>query len=394
MESGDPSRPCKHPVPENYPSSGIGAIPLLDHVLRPLIEQEGPLPFPRFMELALYHGEHGYYSNPARTRIGRTGDFATSVSVGQAFGRLLAVRLHQAWEAHGRPASLPVLELGPEDGSLALDILQAARRRDADFHRALHYTVCEHNARKREALAARFSAAQEARLDIVASPADHRAERGVILANEVLDALPVHLVRSSGGAWNERLVTLENDSLSWTETPVPGGDLQQHLATLPSDLPDGYSTEVCLQLGPFFRELAGVFEDALFLFIDYGFEREDYYHPDRTEGTLQTYAHHQAGDDPLDAPGQRDLTTHLDFTRVREAAAAAGLQSLGSARQESYLVHLARDILSDLSPEGSNRDFLRQFQTLTHPAFFGSRFHVLEFAKGATSSGLSFPCPA
>ncbi|MCP4729349.1 MAG: hypothetical protein GY872_04650, partial [Roseibacillus sp.] len=173
------------------------------------------------MELALYHGEHGYYSNPARTRIGRTGDFATSVSVGPAFGRLLAVRLHQAWDVHGRPASLPVLELGPEDGSLALDILQAARRRDADFHRALHYTVCEHNARKREALAARFSAAQEARLDIVASPADHRAKRGVILANEVLDALPVHLVRSSGGAWNERLVTLENDSLSWTETPVP-----------------------------------------------------------------------------------------------------------------------------------------------------------------------------
>ena len=118
-----------------------------------------------------------------------------------------------------------------------------------------------------------------------------------------------------------------------------------------------------------------------------------YSNPARTCGTLQTYARHRAGDDPLDAPGQRDLTTHLDFTSVREAAAAAGLQSLGSARQESYLVHLPHDLLHDLSPGERNRDFLRQFQTLTHPAFFGSRFHVLEFSKGAISPGLLLSLP-
>ncbi|MCH2064869.1 MAG: SAM-dependent methyltransferase, partial [Roseibacillus sp.] len=262
----------------------------MDHVLRPLIEREGPLPFPRFMELALYHEDYGYYSDPTRTRVGRTGDFATSVSVGEAFGRLLALRLHQTWEAHGRPASLPVLEPGPEDGSLALDILRAARQQDADFHRALHYTVCEPNARNRETLAARFAASGEPNLGIVATPTDHRSERGVILANEVLDALPVHLVRFSSGEWNERLVTLENDRLAWTETPISTGPLRTHLENLPSGLPDGYSTEVGLQLLPFFHGLAGVFDDALLLFIDYGFERSDYYHPDRTEGTLQTYA--------------------------------------------------------------------------------------------------------
>ena len=391
MESRDPSRPREQPVRENYPPSGIGATPLLDHVLRPLIEREGPLPFASFMELALYHEEYGYYSDPARTRVGRTGDFATSVSVGNAFGRLLSIRIYQAWEAHGKPASFSVLELGPEDGSLARDILWAARKQDPSFHRALDYVACEPSTRKREALASSFAATGEPKLSVVSTSKVHRSRRGVILANEILDALPVHLVRFSSGEWKELLVTLGNNYLDWDEAPIPSGPLQDHLANLPSGLPDGYTTEVCLQLLPLFHELAGTFDDSLLLFIDYGFERSDYYHPDRTEGTLQTYAGHRAGTNPLEDPGQRDLSTHLEFTSMREAAHAAGLHPLGSARQESYLVHLASGLLKGLSSGEDDHEFLRQFQTLTHPAFFGSRFHAFEFAKGEISSSLSFP---
>ena len=360
-------------------------------MLRPLIEREGPLPFASFMELALYHEEYGYYSDPARTRVGRTGDFATSVSVGNAFGRLLAIRIYQAWEAHGKPASFSVLELGPEDGSLARDILWAARKQDPSFHRALDYVACEPSTRKREALASSFAATGEPKLSVVSTSKVHRSRRGVILANEILDALPVHLVRFSSGEWKELLVTLGNNHLDWDEAPIPSGPLQDHLANLPSGLPDGYTTEVCLQLLPLFHELAGAFDDSLLLFIDYGFERSDYYHPDRTEGTLQTYAGHRAGTNPLEDPGQRDLSTHLEFTSMREAAHAAGLHPLGSARQESYLVHLASGLLKGLSSGEDDREFLRQFQTLTHPAFFGSRFHAFEFAKGEISSSLSFP---
>ena len=108
-------------------------------MLRHLIESEGPLPFASFMELALYHEEYGYYSDPARTRVGRTGDFATSVSVGNAFGRLLAIRIYQAWEAHGNPASFSVLELGHDDGSLARHILWAARKQDPSNPWALRF---------------------------------------------------------------------------------------------------------------------------------------------------------------------------------------------------------------------------------------------------------------
>jgi SAM-dependent MidA family methyltransferase len=356
-----------------------------------MIKESGPLSFSSFMELALYHEEFGYYTDPTRTRVGQTGDFATSVSVGATYGRLLALRIHQVWEAHGNPQVFPVLEPGPEDGSLALDILRAAREQDPAFHQALHYTACEPGTRKREALADRFADTGETNLRVVAAATEAKAEWGIILANEVLDALPVHLVRWSGRSWQEIFVGLESEKLAWNMAPCSDSPLSDHLAKLPTDLPEGYTTEVCMGLFPFMKELAATFEDTLLLLVDYGFERSEYYHPDRCEGTLQTYTRHQVGKDPLEAPGERDLSTHLDLTSVGEAAQAAGLTSLGSARQESYLVHLASEFLQNLSSPGADREFLSQFQTLTHPAFFGSRFHFLEFAKGPISSGLVFP---
>mgnify|MGYP003314716566 CR=1 FL=1 len=158
-----------------------------------MIKEDGPLSFSRCMELALYHEDFGYYTDPSRTRVGKTGDFATSVSVGPAYGRLLSLRIRQVWEAHGNPQVFSVLELGPEDGSLALDILKATHQQDAAFYQALHYTACEPGARKREALANRFAATGEPNLRVVAAPKEAQAERGIILGNEVLDALPVSL---------------------------------------------------------------------------------------------------------------------------------------------------------------------------------------------------------
>jgi len=393
METGDPSRPFKRSAQESYPPSEAGATPLFERVLRPLLQQDGALPFSRFMELALYHEDHGYYSDPTRHRVGRTGDFATNVSVGPAFGHLLARRLQQVWESHDKPTTFPVLELGPEDGSLALDILHAAREIGPDFHHALHYIACDPQEQKRKALAARFALSPDDTPAIVRSPVGLRYPFGAVIANEVLDALPVRLVRRSRDSWVERLVSLEDGALGWTEAPVREDALGNHLQSLPGNLPEGYQTEVCLQLTPFFHELSQVFDTALHLFIDYGFERDDYYHPDRNEGTLQTYAHHQAGTNPLESPGQRDLTTHVDFTSTVEAARQSGLRLLGCARQESYLTTLAAPFLTSLPDNPATPTFIRQFRTLTHPGLFGSRFHVLELTQGAVSPLLAFPCP-
>ena len=393
METGDPSQPSKRFPPENYRPSEAGATPLFECILRPLLERNGPLSFSRFMELALYHEEHGYYSDPERHRVGRRGDFATNVSVGPAFGYLLARRLHQIWELHRRPPSLTVLEFGPEDGSLAGDILRGAREISPGFHQVLRYIACEPIHRKRAALAARFGGSSDGTLEIVSSPSGLRFPFGAVIANEVLDALPVRLVRRARDSWFERLVSLDDGALAWTEAPVREGPLLERLQSMPSQLPEGYHTEVCLELTPFFRELSNVFENAIHLFVDYGFERDDYYHPGRNQGTLQTYAHHQAGTNPLDTPGERDITAHVDLTSTVEAARQAGLHFLGCARQESYLTTLAASFLTSLPDSPETLPFIRQFRTLTHPGLFGSRFHVLELTQGAVSPQLAFPCP-
>lgn len=368
----------------------MGATPLFEQILRPLIEKEGPLPFRRFMELALYHEEHGYYSDPQRQRVGRRGDFSTNLSVGESFGRLLATRVHEFWTAHQSPAVLPVLELGPEDGSLALDLLKWSRRIDPAFHAALNYSACEHSARKRATLAERFAESGEERLAVTETPRSRQGEFGVLLANEVLDALPVDLLRFDGETWHQRLVGLDQQSaLTLLDDKK---DDPRALSRLGSSFPENYQTEYCDQHSTFFNDLAPLFDRGLFLFIDYGFTHDDYYHPDRTEGTLRTYLDHQAGDDPLDSPGLRDITSHVNFTAATNSARSAGLRLHGFARQESYLTHLAAPLLRALPDGPESLSFIRQFRTLTHPGFFGSRFQVMELTKGDLDPGFHFPC--
>ena len=361
----------------------------MEEVLRPRLTKGEAIPFDQFMELALYHEEHGYYSDPSRTRVGRAGDFATNMSVGETFGRLLASRLHELWRAHGSPGTLHLFELGPEDGSLALDILKWARELSSEFHAALRYLACEHSARKRVALEARLATSGEEFLVVANTPHERQGDLGIVLANEVLDALPVDLIRFQDGRWHQRQVTLQGDALGWHDLPIDDPEIP---APLPSLAP-GYQTEVCRRLPSFFADLTPLFDRGLFLFIDYGFTSEDYYHPDRTAGTLRTYAGHQASDDPLDAPGLRDITAHVDFTAVASAARDAQLRVLGFARQESYLTSVATPLLRSLSEGSVPLSFIRQFRTLTHPGFFGSKFHVLELSKGELAPGFVFPCP-
>ncbi len=388
----DPRQTSQRATPGIYPSSGAGATPLLEEVLRPRIRAEGPLSFESFMDLALYHEDHGYYSDPSRLRIGTAGDFATNVSVGETFGRLLSLRLHRLWQEGGQPATMHLFELGPEDGSLALDVLRGVQALSPQFHGALHYAACEPSPRKRAALAARFGDAGEPNLRAIGMPPGATAGFGAVLANEVLDALPVRLIRFVEGAWIERRVGLQDESLIWVDAPIVDPLLARQVAALGTNFPDGYQTELCSVLEPFFESLMPLVDRGHFLFIDYGFAHDDYYHPDRTGGTLQTYAHHEARQDPLDSPGIRDITAHVDFTAVATAAGRAGLIPHGFARQESYLTNLAAPLLRELTDDPPPDSFIRQFRTLTHPGFFGSRFHVLELRKGTLPSGASFPC--
>jgi SAM-dependent MidA family methyltransferase len=369
-----------------YPPSGEGATSLLGGHLRSRISRDGPLSFADFMAEALYHPEWGYYSAPNRTRVGREGDFITSVSVGSTFGSLLAARLHSFWLANGSPPEFHLLEPGPESGDLALDILKAATPLDPPFRAALRYHALEPIAAKRQCLESRFAELDEPHLQVHQSASDLRFPFGAVLANEIVDALPVHLIEWQNNDWSERLVTCDKDAFRWTTQPITNPDLRDALPDFPSPPENGYVTEVCLAYQSFLTPLATALDSGLYIFIDYGHAEADYYAPSRATGTLQTFHQHQATDNPLHHPGSQDLTAHANFTRLAEIGRQLGLAPTGFTRQERYLTALAEPLLSSFDPTSPEfASIVRQFRTLTHPSMLGGAFHMLEFTKGETT---------
>ncbi len=337
------------------------------------IRENGPIGFDRFMAAALYDPEAGYYAR--RTgQVGREGDFFTSVSAGPLFGQLLARHAAAFWHESGRPPRWRLLEIGAHDGRLAADILDALPEIDPEAAAAVEYAIVEP--------LPTLAAAQRERLGdrarIVADAVGLNPLPGLLIANEVIDALPCHLVESTGDGWHEIGVGLDPAG-AFAFTPLgPAGDLA---ATLPPR-PAGYRTEVRPGLADFLRPLARAITPGRMLWIDYGYEREDYYADGRREGTLRTFAGHRAGDNPLDAPGSRDISAHVEFTGLREALEAIGGKVVRFENQGRFLTEIARPWLLSLEGRTDAAKALRNFQTLTHPAQLGSRFHVMAAAFG------------
>ena len=349
------------------------------------------------MEQALYHPAGGYYVRPGVQRVGRGGDFITSVSIGPVFGMLLAERVSQAWRQNGAPPQFALVEPGPETGLLAGDLTGSLATRDPECLAALHYHLIEPVPEKHEVLRDRLAELPGVTSTVCTSAREIAAPLGIIIANEILDALPVHLVEKQNGRWLERHVSANDNGFTWATLPCEDDAVLAALEPWQDDLPDGYTTEVCLDYEAFLQPFADAFERAVFVLIDYGFSSADYYQPARTEGTLQVYQSHRKSDDPLAAPGEADITTHVDFSRVLSAAEKMGLHGHGFYRQEQYLTPLAAPLLTAPdSPFATDPALIRQFRTLTHPALPGGRFSVLELTKGPVHldpfpfSGLSY----
>jgi len=355
----------------SYPRSTAGATSDLLPELIKAIRDTGPIPFVDYMARCLYDPTHGYYSRPNVPTVSKDGDFMTSVSVGSVFGRILAARLHQFWIANGTPTEFCLLEPGGHDGTLAKDILSGAAEIDPTFSKALQYKVYEPHPARRQFLSERLGH----RASVISSPNELNAPIGAVVANEVLDALPVPLLIYSGGEWHEVAVTEKDDQLAWTTLATS--------FTLAGNYPDGYVTEGPPDLSSFLKPLAEIFKKALFIFIDYGLDEESLYHPDRHVGTLRCYRNHRSNVHPLDEPGTRDLTADVNFTAVERAASVLGLVSHPLMNQSRYLTYCGRGWLLG-SPSATE---VRQFQTLTHPSQFGSRFYAAEFTQGEVFRG-------
>ncbi len=344
------------------------------------IERSGPLTFHDFMAAALYDPRLGYYSGEIRP-IGRNGDFFTSVSVGSLFGELLARRFFREWTEIGSPARWRIVECGGHDGSLARDVLDALERLDSRAIVTLEYVIVdpllEHQDTPPLTLPAfphpvRFT---RSLIEFASDPLP-----GIAFGNEVLDALPCHLVEWQAGTWVERRVALNPmGGLAFETCAIGDALLLQALIPLGGHFPDGYRTEVRTCYQSFLEPLVLCLKSGLMIWADYGFNRQDYYHPDRTAGTLRTYAKHRAGENPLDHPGETDITAHVDFTAVAEAAQALGGRPTAFCDQGTWLTATARDAL--LAQEGHPpSSHWRQFHTLTHPAHLGRCFHILELS--------------
>lgn len=336
----------------------------------------GILPFAKVMEMALYDPETGYYGRGPR-RIGRGGDFYTAVTVGPVYGRLLAIRARQCWESLGRPTDFQIVEQGAHDGQLAEDILSAL---DLDFRYHIVEPQSAYEAVQRERLACRWPN----RVTWSKSPASLQGA-AFFVCNELIDAMPAHLLRWSEGSWRERGVRVNNaGDFGWQDMPINSPELAAEAAKLPQELAEGFTTEVNLAALAWLREIGSAGFVGTVCIADYGLDADEFFTDARAEGTLRRYASHQMDGDVLANLGECDLTAQVNFSRLIEEAESAGMSVSGYQDQSRFLTHLAADWLRSLDgklPDAETRAALRQFQTLTHPGLMGRSFRVLSLDK-------------
>ena len=336
-------------------------MPARERIAREIRDQGGWISFARYMELALHAGD-GYYASGAG-EPGAAGDFVTAPELGTLFGRTLARQLAQF-------PDLPILELGAGSGALAESL-----ERD--------YFILETSA----ALRAR----QAERLGKRVKHLDRLPERwrGIILANEVADAIPVHMVSWSDAGVMERGVSLE-EGFCWQDRPADGTLLDEAKSIR---VPPPYVSEIGLAARAWMRTLCERLERGLILVIDYGFPRGEYYHPQRSTGTLMCHHRHRVHADPFARPGDEDITAHVDFSALAAEARAAGADVLGYATQAQFLVNCGiTDVLGEANVENAlvYAPIAAQAQKLLSPAEMGELFKVLAVGKGITAPLLGF----
>jgi len=341
--------------------------------------QGGWIPFSRFMELSLYAPGLGYYSAGA-SKFGAAGDFITAPELSSLFGRTLARQLADIMAL----SSPHILELGAGSGKLALDVLSELERLE---QLPASYSILEVSAdlRKRQQalLLQHIPHLIEKVQWLDALPAQIS---GAVIANEVLDALPVHLLLWSSANILERGVAYHEGQFTWSDKQLETPALLELAQQI--SVPDYYLSEISLNARGLVGSLCQRVEKGALLFIDYGFGAREYYHPQRSSGTLMCHYRHHAHDDPFFLPGLQDITAHVDFTAVAESAIDHGANLLGYTSQAHFLLNGGiSEFIQNVSPENL-REYLplsSQIQKLTSPAEMGELFKVIALGKGIES---------
>jgi len=354
------------------------------------IRSEGPLPFPEYMRECLYHPRWGYYS---RAEARRFADYYTSVDVHPIFGRLLARQLDQMWRLLGRPAEFWAVEAGAGTGRLASHVLDFAARELWDFYASLRYVAVEGSAARR---------GEHARM-----LADHvsrgRAESvpelptevplGCIFSNELLDALPVHRVVVEGGKLREFYITLNDGALAEELGPATP-EIEAYFNEQDIALREGQQAEAGLEACSWIDDAGKRLGRGFVLTVDYGHEAQELYNERHMRGTLLAYADHRVSEDYLRAPGQQDLTAHVNFTALDLWGSRQGLVRTGSVSQMAFLVALgcANDFADLYEPNDTELERTRarlRLKTLIHPEGMGETFQAFIQHKGIAAPRLT-----
>jgi SAM-dependent MidA family methyltransferase len=332
-------------------------------IRRAIANGGGWLPFDRFMAMALYAPGLGYYASGSRqfgTLPQLGSDFVTAPELSPLFGRALARQVAQALDASG---AREVWEFGAGSGALAAQLLEALGERVG------RYTVIDLSGALRERQRERLAAFGEKVRWIDALP---EAIEGVVVGNEVLDAMPVQLLHFDGAVWSERGVVVEGEGFAWADRP------SERKPPFDGPFAPGTVTEIHPQAEAFIATLAERLTRGAMFFIDYGFPEAEYYHPQREGGTLMCHRAHRADTDPLADVGAKDITAHVDFTGIAVAAQNAGLDVLGYTTQAHFLINCG--VMELL--QGADWKATANAQKLLTEHEMGELFKVIGFAKG------------
>jgi SAM-dependent MidA family methyltransferase len=363
-------------LPEPSAEARAHSAAVTAHLRAEIAAAGGWIDFARYMALVLYAPGLGYYSAGTR-KFGAAGDFVTAPELTPLFAQALAAPVAAVLaETDG-----DILELGAGSGRLAVDLLAALAEGDAlpQRYRILEISP-ELQARQRERIAAEAPDWLDRVEWLERLPAQFT---GVAIGNEVLDAVPVHRVRWTAAGLFERGVAVEGDAFVWHDRPLAAGPLYEVARALPVTGED-YLSEISLAGPGLVRSLGAALQHGALLFIDYGFPRAEFYHPQRGAGTLMSHYRHHAFDDPFFLPGLTDLTAHVDFTAIADAALDAGLDVLGYTGQAQFLLNAGLlDRLARLGP--GSAAYLRAsaaVNLLLSPAEMGELIKVIACGRG------------
>ncbi len=334
-----------------------------------VLAKESPLSFERYMELCLYHVEYGYY---AKANLpGKRGDYITSPCIHKVFGATLGRQIIEMYHLLEKPENFVIVEAGAAQGFLALDILEYLEKKKYEFN----YFIIEPFS-KIKSIQENTLYNFKDKIKWFNSLEEIPKFRGVFISNELFDSFPVRLIEKNDGRIKEIWLEIKENKILEIRKDIKDENILKRLGGYYFLWEEGYRTEVCMRIDKIYQVLSEKMEEGFIITIDYGYPRSDYYSANRKKGTLICYYQHKVIEDPYFRPGEVDITSHLDFTLLKELGDKYNFLNIGFTQQGAFLVSLGiHEVLYEISKP--NLKDINALKFLVFPEGFGSSHWVL-----------------